>query len=400
MTSTPPGKRARSFSSAPGRSAVELVPWHQLLDAVLLLLLLEPIGVGVVRDPLLLIVVERARRILLKDLVPDRVRPIAVLDRPESDIQREDRGLEVDPRQHAVRVPAELAALVLRRAVLRELLRDGREVRSRIERLLDVRDLLQLIGVRLEVATGARIGRRDLDPRHAHLLRGRLRVLFLRALGVLLTEQLVASARSYLVDRDLVRHRALDEVVLLGSARLEYLEDVIPELALHRIGYLAHRKRLRGVFELLDELPLAHPAEIAPRLRVAGVVRVGGRELVPQGLVVRVLLQLVGDRARLRERDLIREILVVALGRDEDVPRVVLAEVLVVLRVDRRLVVADAIRAGSLVEDGLLDERVERDPFVLGLPREHLRVVLVAGRNAEVNVKANVLVGELTLIFA
>jgi len=73
---------------------------------------------------------------------------------------------------------------------------------------------------------------------------------------------------------------------------------------------------------------------------------------------------------------------------------------LVVLRVDRRPVVGDAVRARYVVEDGLLDERVERDAFVLGLLREHLRIVLVAGRHAEVDVEAHVLVGELALVFA
>ena len=60
MTSTPPGNRARSASIALGRSAVELVPGHQLLNAVRLLLLLEPVRVRAVLDLRLLIVLERA----------------------------------------------------------------------------------------------------------------------------------------------------------------------------------------------------------------------------------------------------------------------------------------------------------------------------------------------------
>src|SRR6266545_3139593 len=80
MTSTPEGKRARISSSAPARSAVELVPGHQLLDAV--------------------------------------------LDGAQADVEHEDLVLEIDLREHPPRVPAELAALVLGDAVLREEPRD------------------------------------------------------------------------------------------------------------------------------------------------------------------------------------------------------------------------------------------------------------------------------------
>src|SRR6266542_5538441 len=171
MTSTPPGKRTRSCSSAPGRSAVELVPGHQLLDAVRLFLLLEPVRVGVVLDLGLLVVVERARRILLEDLVPDGIGAIAVLDRAQPYVEGEDLVLEVDLREHAACVPAELAALLLGRAVLREEPCDLREVGSLVELLLDVRDLLQLVRVGLEVAASARERRGDLDKGDAHLLR-------------------------------------------------------------------------------------------------------------------------------------------------------------------------------------------------------------------------------------
>src|SRR6266850_133295 len=179
MTSTPPGNRASSCSSARGRSAVELVCGH-------LLLLLEPVRVSVVLDLRLLRVVESARGILLEDLVPGSDAAIAVLARAQANVQREDLVLEVGLGQHAVRVPAKLAAVLLRRAVLGELLRDLGEIRSRVERLLDVRDLLELIGVGLEVAPRGRERRRDLDPGDAHLVRGRLRVPLLRALRVLL----------------------------------------------------------------------------------------------------------------------------------------------------------------------------------------------------------------------
>src|SRR5258705_11377517 len=150
MTSTPPGNRARSRSSASGRSAVELVSGHQLLDAVRLLLLLEPVRVRVVFDLRLLLVGELARRILLEDLVPDGRRLVAVLGRAQADVEDEDLALEAGVGEHAARVPAELAAVVLRRAVFRELLCDLGELGARIERFLDVGDLLELIGVGLE----------------------------------------------------------------------------------------------------------------------------------------------------------------------------------------------------------------------------------------------------------
>src|SRR6266545_712223 len=262
MTSTPPGKRARSCSSAPGRSAVELVPGHQLLDAVRLLLLLEPVRVGVVLDLGLLFVVERARRILLEDLVPDRVGAIAVLDRAEPDVEDEDLVLEVDLREHPARVPPELAAHVLGGGVLRDEPRDLRELRSPFELLLDVRDLLQLFAVCLEVGARGREWRRDLDPSDAHLLRRRLPAALLRAPGVLLAQQLVARARSDLLRRYPIGERTLDELVLFRSALLDHLQDVVAELALHRIGDLAKRHRLRGFLELLHELSLADPAKV------------------------------------------------------------------------------------------------------------------------------------------
>src|SRR6266542_3394708 len=226
MTSTPPGKRARSCSSAPGRSAVELVPGHQLLDAVRLLLLLEPVRVGVVLDLGLLFVVERAPRILPEDLVPDRVGAIAVLDGAEPDVEDEDLVLEVDLREHPARVPSELAAHVLGGGILRE-------------------------------------EPRDLDPSDAHLLRRRLPAALLRAPGVLLAQQLVARARSDLLRRYPIGERTLDELVLFRSALLDHLQDVVAELALHRIGDLAKRHRLRGFLELLHELSLADPAKVA-----------------------------------------------------------------------------------------------------------------------------------------
>src|SRR5687768_17740996 len=99
MTSTPPGNRARRFSSAPGRSGVELVPGHQLLNAVCLLPLLEPVRVRAVLDLRLLVVVERAGGILLEDLVPGRVGAVAVLGRSIAHVETEDLVLEIDLRE-------------------------------------------------------------------------------------------------------------------------------------------------------------------------------------------------------------------------------------------------------------------------------------------------------------
>src|SRR5258705_5557616 len=135
MTSTPPGNRARSRSSASGRSAVELVSGHQLLDAVRFLLLLEPVRVRVVLDLRLLGILERARRIFLEDLVPDGHRLIAVLARAQAGVQDQDLVLAADVGQHAPRVPTELAAAGLGRSVLRALLRYVGGLGARVARL-------------------------------------------------------------------------------------------------------------------------------------------------------------------------------------------------------------------------------------------------------------------------
>src|SRR5512141_145842 len=113
-TSTPAGKRARTCSRAAISSGVELVAGDQLLDLMRLLLVLVPVVVGVVRDLLLLIVVERSARVLLEDLVPDRLRRIALLRAHLAGGQREHVVLDVEPRDHAPREPPEIAALVER----------------------------------------------------------------------------------------------------------------------------------------------------------------------------------------------------------------------------------------------------------------------------------------------
>src|SRR5205823_5076522 len=152
MTSTPPGKRARRRSRSAPRSGFELVARDQLLDLVRSLLTLVEVVVRVIGDLLLLIVVERAARILLQDLVPDRLRLIGLLRAHLPGVEREHVLLDVELRDHPAREPPEVAALVARRGVLAVLLGDLGEVLAVVERLLDVRHLLQLIGERLEVA--------------------------------------------------------------------------------------------------------------------------------------------------------------------------------------------------------------------------------------------------------
>src|SRR5436309_6222115 len=139
--STPSGNRARSVSRISARLGVELVARDQLLDRVRLLQTLEPVGVRVVADLLLLIVVERATRILLEHLVPDRLRRVALLCADLADVETEYILLDVEARDHALREPTQVAALVLRRAVLAVLLHDLREVGAGVDRLLDVGDL-------------------------------------------------------------------------------------------------------------------------------------------------------------------------------------------------------------------------------------------------------------------
>src|SRR5262245_44705587 len=94
-TSTPPGQRARIVARAAVSSGVELVTRDQLEDLVRGLRLLVPIRVGLVADLLLLIVVERAARILLEDLVPDRLRRVRLLAADLALLQREDVLLDL-----------------------------------------------------------------------------------------------------------------------------------------------------------------------------------------------------------------------------------------------------------------------------------------------------------------
>src|SRR5581483_10241210 len=224
-TSTPPGKRARRRSRAAASSGVELVAGDQLVDLARLLLMLIPVVVRVVRDLLLLVVVERAAFVLLEDLVPDGLRGVALLRAHLAGREREDVVLDVEARDHAVREPAEVAALVLRGGVLAVLLHDLGEVPAVVDRLLDVVDLLQLIGERLEVAA-AHLGRPDRDPGEVDLGRRRSHRDRLRLLSVEILQDVVAHVRLHVGDGEAVRLRALHERAVVGTLRLEELDDV------------------------------------------------------------------------------------------------------------------------------------------------------------------------------
>src|SRR6266850_7023729 len=145
-TSTPPGQRARTASSAAARSAVELVTRDQLLDDVRGLLLLVEVRVRLIGDLLLLSIVERAAGVLLDDLVPDGLRRIGLLAAHLAGLEREDVLLDRESRDHPAREPSEIATLVRCRAVLAVLRHDVLELLALVQGLLDVGDLLQLIG--------------------------------------------------------------------------------------------------------------------------------------------------------------------------------------------------------------------------------------------------------------
>src|SRR6266568_2523964 len=66
-TSTPPGHTARTARRT--SLGLELIARHELADVVRAAILVEPVRVGAVVDLLRLVVGQRARRILLDDLV-------------------------------------------------------------------------------------------------------------------------------------------------------------------------------------------------------------------------------------------------------------------------------------------------------------------------------------------
>src|SRR5213594_535050 len=126
MTSRPAGQRSRTAASA--AVLLELETRDEADDVVRLLLLVEPVRVGVVRHGLLLIVIEVARVGLFDDLVPRRCREQAVLLADLAGGDREELLLRREIGDHPARDPAHVAALVLRRRILGVLLRDLGEV--------------------------------------------------------------------------------------------------------------------------------------------------------------------------------------------------------------------------------------------------------------------------------
>src|SRR2546430_694012 len=85
----------------------------------------------------------------------------------------------------------------------------------------------------------------------------------------------------------------IEDLVLFRPSALLDLDDVVAEVRLDRIGDLADLESARGVLELFHELALPHPAELAARVRGAGIVRFVLRELVPERLAVRIQAQLI-----------------------------------------------------------------------------------------------------------
>src|SRR5712692_7248275 len=146
-TSMPSGQRFRTAARA--AVLLELDARDEAEDVVSLLLLVEPVLVGVVRHRLLLIGLEVARVGLLDDLVPGRRREQAVLLAHLASRDGEELVLRGEIGDRPARDPAHVAALVLRRGVFGVLLHDLGEVGPGVECLADVGDLLQLIGERL-----------------------------------------------------------------------------------------------------------------------------------------------------------------------------------------------------------------------------------------------------------
>src|SRR5437762_5114106 len=394
ITSTPPGQRSRRAPSA----LLELEAGDEAEDVVRLLLLAQPVLVRAVLDLRLLIVFEVARRGFLDDLVPDRRGEPVVLLAARAGIEVEELVLGSEVGEHAPREPSDVAALVLRGAVLAVLLRHLGEVGAAVERLVDVGDLLQLRGERLKVSGGRARGG-DLDHRDVHLGGRRGDRLVLPLFGDPVADDVVAAVRLDVSDREAGGEPALHHVVLGCGLALLDLDDVVAEVALHRIGDRADRQRVRRVLERLHKLALPDPAELAAGILRTGILGVVLGELVPEVLVVRVLAELVADRRRLRQSVVCLECLIggVLVDEDEDVAATELAEVGLVTRVDRVLGGAGAFARRLRVEDRVLLDRVEGASLVLRLLLRDLRIVLVAGRDAELDVEARLLVFELGL---
>src|SRR5438876_161550 len=265
----------------------------------------------------------------------------------------------------------------------------------------DVVRLLLLGGERLEVAADRARGG-DLDLRDVDLRSRRHDGLILPALGKFIAQELVTRVRLDVVDGEARGEPALHDLVLFRPSALLDLDDVVAEVRLDRIGDLPDLESARGVLELLHELALPHPAELAARVRGAGIVRFVLRELVPERLAVRIQAQLIADRGRFRERVVHLERLVgrVLVGLDEDVAAAELAPVVLVSRIDRVRGDRHAVGPGLEVEDRMLDEGVQRAPLERGLLLSDLRVVFVSRRYAELDVEARLLVLDLPLPLA
>src|SRR3989441_8648025 len=359
-TSTPPGQRSNSAA----RWLVELEARDEAEDVVRLLLLIQPVLVRIVLDLLLLVVVEISRVRLLDQLVPDGPSERVVLLASRAGVEIEELILRGEIGDHAARDPAQVSALVLRRAVLRVLLRDLAEVGALVQSGRDLGDLLELIRERLEVTTDRTRGR-DLDLRDVDLRRRRRDRPVLPALGELIADQLIADVRLDVVDGEAGGEPALHDLAFLRTSPLLDLDDVVTEVRLGRIRDLADLESPCRVLELFHELALPHPAELAARVRRAGIVRTVLCELVPEGLVVRVLTELIADRGRLGQRVVRLERLVgrVLVDQDEDMAAPALAQVVLVRRVDRVGGDRDALGPCLDSEEPAPQPRVQRAPI-------------------------------------
>src|SRR6267142_3797372 len=107
----PAGQRARTAASA--AVLLELEAGDEAGDVVSLLLLVQPVGVRVVLDGLLLRVLELARVGLLDDLVPggDRETVVLLAQLPGVDVEELVLGREIG--EHPARDPSHVATLLL-----------------------------------------------------------------------------------------------------------------------------------------------------------------------------------------------------------------------------------------------------------------------------------------------
>src|SRR5438445_3400826 len=114
-TSMPAGQRSRTAASA--AVLLELEARDEAEDVVGLLLLIEPVRVGVVIDGLLLSVIEVARVRLLEDFVPGRRGQQVVLLAALARRHVEELLLRAKIADHPTRAPARIAYFVVRRGV-------------------------------------------------------------------------------------------------------------------------------------------------------------------------------------------------------------------------------------------------------------------------------------------